>query len=110
MQVQAVVRAIQSVKAALNSTPGNPVVGEVWLSGLLHGEERRAMQHIARQLCTAFQVPFSKGASVAENMTFLRDMLYEFARCAAARTEGCWGEVSKTCLFVDQIGHVAVGD
>lgn len=75
-------RAVQSAKAAFNHSAANPAFGEVWLSGLLHGEERRAAQHVARQLCAAFDVPFSRGASCSENMSFLRDMLYELAKCA----------------------------
>eukprot|EP00884_Botryococcus_braunii_P011000 jgi/Botrbrau1/19901/Bobra.0059s0022.1 len=70
-------RVLSEIHAKFNGTQGPPVVGMVRLSGLLHAEERTAYREIARQLCLTFNCPFTKSASLEENLFFLRAMLKE---------------------------------
>ena len=44
-------RVILGVCNKHNTEPGNPSVGVVRLSGVLHCDERSAFQEVARQLC-----------------------------------------------------------
>ena len=58
------------------------------LHGLVHDEQKVALKEIARQLCLANGLEFSRVASYGENLSFLLDMLRE-----------CQG-AEKTVLFV----------
>ena len=58
------------------------------LHGLVHDEQKVALKEIARQLCLANGLEFSRVASYGENLSFLLDMLRE---CQSA---------DKTVLFV----------
>lgn len=76
----AVTQAIAAARAECAEPDGSAAFAVVWLSGLLQNDERRAMKHIARQLCDAFRCTFSASASCGENMAFLRGMLQELCR------------------------------
>jgi len=82
--LQAVTRAIEAVKRESTAPDGSAAVGAVWLSGLLHADERRAMKAVARQLCEAFACSFARGASCDDNLTFLRAFLTQLARADKA--------------------------
>ncbi|KAK9808720.1 hypothetical protein WJX72_002488 [[Myrmecia] bisecta] len=73
-------RALSDLHKRFNTDPASPQVGFVRLTGLAHTEDRSAFREIARQLCETFGMPFVKGASLEENLAFLRDMLKELAR------------------------------
>ncbi|PRW39188.1 Origin recognition complex subunit 4 [Chlorella sorokiniana] len=74
-------RALADLAAEFNKDPKDPVVGVIRLSGQVHADERTAFKELARQLCSAFGYQFSKAASVAENIEFLRGMLARLQSC-----------------------------
>ncbi|KAI3431512.1 hypothetical protein D9Q98_004562 [Chlorella vulgaris] len=74
-------RALAQLEARWNTTPRDPAVGVIRLTGLAHADERTAFREIARQLCDVFQCSFSKAASIGENISFLRGMLERLASC-----------------------------
>ena len=78
----AVERALRRIDQRWNAQreSTDPLVGIVRLVGSAHAEERTAFKEIARQLCTTFGLDFSKGASVHENIGFLRQVLEGLAR------------------------------
>lgn len=49
--LQVLQRVLRSSMAQHNTEPGNPTLGAVQLSGVLHCDERIAFQEIAHQLC-----------------------------------------------------------
>ncbi|EIE26129.1 hypothetical protein COCSUDRAFT_40278 [Coccomyxa subellipsoidea C-169] len=73
-------RTVGELCAKYNTNPDSPVVGVVRLSGLVHSADRVAFREIARQLCEAFNVSFSRAASLGDNLDFLRDMLKELRK------------------------------
>lgn len=75
----AVERAMGIVSQKYNRDASDPLVGVVRLLGWAHSDERTAFREIARQLCRSFQLQFAKGASVGNNITFLRDVLSALA-------------------------------
>ncbi|KAL4422006.1 hypothetical protein ABPG77_005436 [Micractinium sp. CCAP 211/92] len=73
-------RALAALQARFNTDPRDPVVGVVRLSGLAHAQEVAAFKEASRQLCQEFKYTFSRAASVAENIEFVRGMLGALAR------------------------------
>ncbi|DBA93777.1 hypothetical protein WJX82_005642 [Trebouxia sp. C0006] len=73
-------RVLTELEAKYNVHEGKPTVGIVRLTGLAHTEDVVAFREIARQLCKAFNCKYSKASSLAENLTFLREMLRELGR------------------------------
>ncbi|KAK9916102.1 hypothetical protein WJX75_008581 [Coccomyxa subellipsoidea] len=73
-------RTVAELDAKYNTNPDSPVVGVVRLNGLVHSADRVALREIARQLCAAFRVSFSRAASLGNNLDFLRDMLKELRK------------------------------
>lgn len=72
-------RALAALQARFNRDPRDPVVGVVRLSGLAHSQEVAAFKEASRQLCQEFKYTFSRAASVAENIEFVRGMLSALA-------------------------------
>uniref|UniRef100_A0A383VEZ4 Origin recognition complex subunit 4 n=1 Tax=Tetradesmus obliquus TaxID=3088 RepID=A0A383VEZ4_TETOB len=73
-------RVLRSSMAQHNTEPGNPTLGAVQLSGVLHCDERIAFQEIAHQLCSTFGIPFSRSASFDDNLAFFKEVLAELQR------------------------------
>ncbi|KAF6256569.1 origin recognition complex subunit 4 C-terminus-domain-containing protein [Scenedesmus sp. NREL 46B-D3] len=73
-------RVLRSSMAQHNIEQDNPTLGAVRLSGVLHCDERTAFQEIARQLCSTFNIPFSRSASFDDNLAFFKEVLAELQR------------------------------
>lgn len=73
-------RVLAELKAKYNTDESRPVIGFVRLTGLAHTEDVVAFREIARQLCKSFNCKYSKAASLAENLAFLREMLQDLGR------------------------------
>eukprot|EP00891_Asterochloris_glomerata_P008225 jgi/Astpho2/8225/fgenesh1_pg.00122_%23_9_t len=74
-------RVLSDLQARHNSEPSDPKVGVVRLTGLAHTEDVAAFKQIAHQLCGTFgRARFARGASLEENLGFLRVMLVDLAR------------------------------
>ena len=76
----AVERSLSTIHSRWNTDPSDPLVGIVRLYGWEHSPERTAFKEIARQLCKTFHLQFSHGASLGDNITFLRQLLDGLAR------------------------------
>ena len=74
-KTKAVSRICNQAQEKWNTSPDDPRVGIVKLSGWAHSDERSAFREIARQLCESLHLQFSKTASFDENIQFFKAVL-----------------------------------